>query len=281
MGIVAGAGLAVAGCVLQGILRNPLASPYTLGIASGAACGASFAIVLGAGIIQGGYGAGLQILNFYMLPICAFGFSLIPAFTVFSLAKFKEASPQTIIFAGIAMMYLFSASTSLLQYMGTEEQVAAVVYWMFGSLSKSDWTKLSLVSLVAFVSLPVFLKWSWDFNTLSSGDEVAKSLGVNVEKVRLEGLVLASLTTAMAVALLGTIGFVGLVAPHITRILIGEDHRFLLPASCLMGGVLMVAADTVARTIISPQVLPVGILTSFMGVPLFLYLIIKKRTGYG
>ncbi len=273
MAVVAGIAFAVAGTIMQGVLRNPLASPYTLGMASGAAFGAALAIVLGIGVLSSKSYGWLIVTN-------AFIFSLIPSFIVVSLAKLKGASPETLILSGIAMMYLFSAGTSLLQYVGREEDVAAVVYWLFGSLSKATWRNLRMVS---FTSLPLLipaLKLSWDFNALTAGDEVAKSLGVNVEMVRLGGVFLSSLLTAIPVCFLGTIGFIGLVAPHMARMIVGVDHRFLFPASGLLGALILLIADTAARTILSPIVLPVGVLTSFLGVPLFLYLMIRRRREY-
>lgn len=270
MAMVAGAGLAVAGTTMQVILRNPMASPYTLGIASGAGFGAALSIVMGETV------EGLQQTT----VVSAFIFSLIPAFVILGLTRLKRATPATMILAGIAMMYLFSAGMSLLQYLGTTEDVAAVVYWLFGNLSKATWLNLGVVAAITFPLLLPLFKWSWDFNALTSGDETATSLGVNVEQIRVGGMMLASLITAGAVAFLGTIGFIGLVAPHMTRMVIGGDHRFLLPASCLVGAVLLLASDTTARTILSPIVLPVGILTSFFGVPLFFYLIMRRGREY-
>lgn len=263
MAMVVGAGLAVAGTTMQVILRNPLASPYILGIASGAGFGAALSIVMGGATV-----------------VSAFIFSLIPAFVILGLIKHRGATPATMVLAGIAMMYLFSAGTSLLQYMGTHEDVAAVVYWLFGNLSKATWLNLKVVAAITLPLLIPLFKWSWDFNALTAGDETATSLGVNTAQIRVGGMMLASLITAVAVAFLGTIGFIGLVAPHMTRMVIGGDHRFLLPASALTGAVLLLASDTAARTLLSPIVLPVGILTSFFGVPLFLYLIMQRRREY-
>ena len=271
MSVVVGMGLAVAGTVMQGVLRNPLASPYTLGIASAAGFGAALAIISGIGF----FGA-----SYFWIASNAFLFALLSSFLVLGLARLKKASPETLILAGVAMMFLFSAMTSFLQYTGTTEDVAAVVFWLMGDLSKASWQKVGIVSLIVFGTFPWFMKHAWDFNTLTSGDETAKSLGVNVERVRLAAVMLSSLVTAGTVCFVGTIGFIGLVSPHISRMIIGADHRFLLPTSCLTGAILLLAADTAARTILSPLILPVGILTSFLGVPLFIYLIIKRRKEY-
>ena len=270
MGIVVGMGLAMAGAAMQGIVKNPLASPYTLGIASAAAFGAALAIIAR---------IGLGATNLWIVTN-AFFFALLSSFLVLGLTKLRRVTPGTLILVGVAMMFLFSAMTSLLQYMGTTEEVTAVVFWLMGNLSKATWSKIGIVSIIVFGTLPLFMKYAWDFNALNAGDETAKSLGVNTERVRLVGLVLVSLVTAGTICFVGTIGFIGLVSPHISRMIIGGDHRFLLPTSCLIGAVLLLAADTAARTILSPLILPVGILTPFLGVPLFVYLIIRRRREY-
>jgi iron complex transport system permease protein len=267
MGILSGMGLAIAGAAMQGILKNPLASEFTLGVSSAAGFGAALAIVLGAGFVGGEY---LIIGN-------AFIFTLIASFTVYGLAKYKGITPETLILAGIAIMYLFSAMTSFLQYVGHAEQVQEVVFWMMGSLGKSSWEKAGIISAILAVCLPYLIIKSWDINALGAGDETAKSLGVNVERTRVISMVLVSLITASIICFTGTIGFVGLVAPHITRMVIGGDHRFLLPGSALVGALLLLGADTLARTILAPVILPVGIMTSFLGVPFFVYLFMKRR----
>lgn len=270
MGILAGIGLAIAGTTMQGVVRNPLASPYTLGIASAAGFGAAFAIILGAGFVTGKY---LIIAN-------AFIFALLSASIIYGLSRHKGATPETMILAGIALMYLFSAMTGILQYFGEEEAVAEVVYWMFGSLGRATWDKLFFVFIILVICVPLLMLKSWDLNTLGAGDESAKSLGVNVDQTRVVCFALASFLTAGIVCFTGTIGFIGLVAPHMCRMVIGGDNRYLIPASGLLGAVLLLGADTVARRIIAPTILPVGLVTAFMGVPLFLYLILRRRREY-
>ena len=270
VGIAAGIGLAVAGSAMQGILRNPLASPYTLGIASAAGFGAALAILLGKGFVGGDY---LVVAN-------AFIFAMLASGVIIGIARFKGTRPETMILAGIAIMYLFSAMTSLLQYFGEAEDVNAVVFWMLGDLDKASWDQLGIISIILVLCVPLLLLKSWDLNVMAAGDETAKSLGVRVERVRMLTMALASLLTASIVCFTGTIAFIGLVSPHIARMSIGGDNRFLLPASALVGAVLLVAADMVARRIIAPNILPVGIMTSFIGVPLFFYLILRKRREY-
>jgi iron complex transport system permease protein len=270
MGILAGAGLGISGGVIQGVLRNPLASPYTLGISSGAGFGASLAILAGAGLGGGQY---LVIGN-------AFVFSLISAFLIIGLASQKGATPETMILAGIAMTCLFSSATTVLQYFGEADAVKEAVFWMVGDLGRVSWHKLFIVFLVIAVCLPLLLLKSWDLNIMGAGDETAESLGVSVKRTRILMMIVSTLLVASIVCFTGTIGFIGLVAPHIVRMVIGGDNRFLLPASGLVGAVLLLVSDTMARRIIAPIILPVGALTAFLGVPLFLYLILKKRREY-
>ena len=257
LGIVGGIGLAIAGAVMQGILKNPLASPFTLGISSAASFGAAAAIIMGAGFVGGEW---LIIGN-------AFVFTLLAAGAVYGLAKYKGITPETMILAGIAISYLFSAMTSFLQYVGHAEQVQEVVFWSMGSLGRSSWDKVWIVSAIIALCLPYLIIKSWDINAMGTGDETAKSLGVNVERTRVISMMLVSLITASVICFTGTIGFIGLVAPHITRMAIGGDHRFLIPASALVGALILLGADTLARTILAPVILPVGIMTAFLGVP--------------
>jgi iron complex transport system permease protein len=270
LSIIAGVGLAIAGAVMQGILKNPLASPFTLGISSAASFGAALAIILGAGFVGGEW---LVIGN-------AFVFTLIASMTVYGLAKYKGISPETMILAGIAIMYLFQAMTSFLQYIGHAEQVQEVVFWMMGSLGRSSWDRVWIVTGIVAICFPYLLLKSWDINALGAGDETATSLGVNVEKTRVICMMLVSLITASVICFTGTIGFIGLVSPHIVRMVIGGDHRFLLPASALVGGLLLLGADTAARTLLAPVILPVGIMTAFLGVPFFVYLFIKRNKEF-
>jgi iron complex transport system permease protein len=270
LAIVGGIGLAVAGAVMQGILKNPLASPFTLGISSAAGFGAALAIVMGAGFVGGEW---LIIGN-------AFIFTLLASGAVYGLAKYKGITPETMILAGIAIMYLFQAMTSFLQYIGHAEQVQEVVFWMMGSLGRSSWDKVWIVTGVIAICFPYLLLKSWDINAIGTGDETAKSLGVNVERTRVISMMLVSLITAAVICFTGTIGFIGLVSPHITRMVIGGDHRFLLPASALVGAMLLLGADTLARTILAPVILPVGIMTAFLGVPFFVYLFMRRKKEF-
>jgi iron complex transport system permease protein len=268
MGILGGGALGLAGAMMQGLLRNPLASPFTLGVASASGFGAALAITLGVGVL--GWGQWLIVGN-------AFLFALVASGAVFVLAQWRGMSKETMVLAGVAMMYLFSALTSLLQYMGDMEQVNAVVFWLLGSLERATWLRCGLVALVALATFPWMYSLSWDLNVMGSGDEAARSLGVSVKRVRTTGMFLASLATAGVICFSGTVGFVGLVAPHISRMLVGVDHRFHLLASMLTGAALLVTADLAARTVLAPHVLPLGIMTSCVGVPFFFYLVVRHR----
>ncbi len=271
LAIIAGAGLASSGAMTQGILRNPLATPYTLGISSAAGLGAAIAIILSKGIFVGKY----------VIVGNAFLFSLIPTFIILTLARVKGATPETMILAGIAMMYIFSAITTILMYFAEPEAVKSAYFWMVGDLGKASWGIIPPV----FVSLLIcffLLMWkTWDVNVMiTSGDEVAKSLGVNPERERMFVMLVSSFLTASIISFTGTIGFVCLVAPHICRMIIGGDYRYLLPASALFGGALLLICDTIARTILAPVILPVGVITNCLGGPMFLYLLLKRRKEY-
>ncbi len=257
--------------MLQGTLRNPLASPFTLGISGGAAFGAALAIILGAGF--SGTGRYLVIMN-------AFTFALLAAALVYGLSAVRGITAEAMVLAGVAMNFLFMALTSLLQYFGGAEEVKAVVFWLMGSLHTASWGRLIPVAVVSFVSLPLLLRRAWDLNALATGDEAARSLGTAVERVRVECMLLAVLLTASVICFTGIIGFVSLLAPHIARLIVGPDHRFLLPASAITGALVLLGADSLARTVVAPIELPVGIVTSFLGIPLFVYLLLRSKQVY-
>jgi len=274
--ILAGMALAVSGAVIQSLLRNPLASPFTLGISSASAFGAAFAIiVLGAGSHYASADDASLVNNPFILAGSAFTWSLASVAIIFTLSKYRGATPEIIILSGIIISSLFGAAISAMQYFADNIQLAAIVFWTFGDLARASWTELLLQALIIIPAMVFLFRQSWNYKALQSGDEYAKTLGIHPQKVRLTGLVLASLITAIVVAFYGVIAFVGLVVPHIIRRIIGGDELFLLPASALFGSLFLLLSDTLARTIISPVVLPVGILTSFIGAPLFLFLLIR------
>jgi len=272
--IIAGISLAVSGAVMQCTLRNPLASPYTIGISHGAMFGAASAIILFG--VGGAESTGKIFINSpYLVTSFAFLGSFVASLVIILLAKLRKFTPEAMILAGIAMGSLFSAGTMVIQYFANDLQLASMVFWTFGDLGRPLWPEVGIMGVIMTLSLVYFIYKRWDYNALESGEESAKSLGVDTEKTRLVSMLIAALLVSVNVAFLGIIGFVGLICPHLIRIIIGGDYRFLIPVSALFGAVLLLVSDTIARTIISPIVLPVGILTSFMGAPLFLYLLVK------
>ena len=266
LGLLAGGGLGIAGAVIQGILRNPMASPYTLGISSGASLGATLAIVLDISLLPGTLGI---VAN-------AFAGSLVCALLILFISAKKNASPVFMILTGIALMFLFSATTTLLQYFAEDEAVKQVVFWMVGSLGSADWMKIRVIAAVMAAAVILIRRHTWELNLLAFGDETAASLGVNVKKVRILTLLSSVLMTSTIVCFVGTIGFIGLVAPHICRMAMGGDNTYLIPMSGLLGGLLLAGADLFAANIIAPVEIPVGIITAYMGVPLFLLVIFRK-----
>ncbi|MCT4545305.1 MAG: iron ABC transporter permease [Vallitalea sp.] len=276
--IIAGAGLSVSGCVMQNNLRNPLASPATLGISNAAAFGANLAIIIfGAGSFRSLSADAVIINNPYIVTLSAFVLSMLATIVILLLAKLKSFAPQSIILAGVALGSLFSAGITLIQYFADDVQVAAAVFWTFGDLGRVSWNEVFIMFIIIGIALIYFMFKRWDYNALDSGQEVAKSLGVNVERVRFGGMFVSSLITAVSVSFLGIIGFIGLISPQIVRRIIGGDHRFLIPISAICGSIILLFADTLARTIIAPVILPVGAITSFLGAPLFLYLLIRGQ----
>jgi iron complex transport system permease protein len=274
--IVAGMGLAVAGIAMQSILRNPLGSPYTLGISNAGAFGAAFAvIVLGTGVMQSRVADAVTINNPYVTTIMAFVFCLVATALILLIARIRGASPEVMILTGVALASLFTAGTMFLQFFANDTQLAAVVFWTFGDVGRASWPELALMAVIVAGATLFFIWNRWNYNAIDAGDETAKGLGVNVERVRLIGMVVAALVTAVIVAFLGVIGFVGLVCPHMARRIIGDDQRYLIVGSCVMGAVLLLAADTVARLIVAPYVLPVAVITAFLGAPVFIYLLLR------
>lgn len=272
LGALVGSGLAVAGCAMQGLFKNPMASPYILGISSGAAFGASLAIVLGIGL-----GAGI-----FAVPLVAFVFAIITIFLVYNIAKAGGRVPmETLLLAGIAVGAFFAAQVSLMKYIAGEE-LRSIVFWLMGGLWASSWDKVAIAFPLILLGLAVIMLFSRDLNIMLMGEEHALDLGINVESVKKIVLIFASLVTAAAVSVSGIIGFVGLIIPHIMRIIVGPDHRILLPSSCLVGAMLLIWTDTLARSIIQPTELPVGIITASLGAPFFLYLLRRRKriTGW-
>ncbi|MGC0366665.1 iron complex transport system permease protein [Rhodococcus sp. 27YEA15] len=274
LSLVAGAALAVAGVLFQGLLRNPLVSPYTLGIAPAAAFGASYAIVfIGSGA------AGLS--SSVWVVIGALTVAIISSIFVLALGATKRGDPSTLILLGIAVTQFFTAATSALQFTADQETLALITQWMWGSVNGAIWSQVLIVAVLFFVAYPFVQRKAGSVNAIAfAGDDAAKSLGVPVAQTRLSLIAVAVVLTAVTISFTGIIGFVGLVAPHIARLLIGSNHRFLLPFSAIVGGLLLVVADSVGRTVLNPAVVPVGIVDALIGAPVFLYLILAKKRAH-
>jgi iron complex transport system permease protein len=269
MALIAGAGLAAAGATMQGILRNPLVSSYVLGISSAAGFGAALAIVLGISVAA---------LSGYLVVGNAFIFCLIAMIIVYMIARVRGMSSESVILAGVAVGFLFSALISLIQYISpTSNAVQTIVFWLMGGLHTATWQNIILCFPLVAVAVILMMLQAWNINVMSMGEEVAVSLGVNSKRVLAINMVLETTATAGIIAFTGIIGFVDLIAPHIARMLVGNDYRYLIPCSVLVGAFMLLAADTVGRLIIMPTEIPVGIVTSLLGVPFFIYLLVRKR----
>jgi len=273
LAVIAGAGLAASGVAMQGVLKNPLVSPYILGISSGAGFGAALAIALGIGVVTQ-YGGYIVVAN-------AFVFSILAMLMVYGIARLRGVTPESVILAGVAVGYLFSAMLSLIQFIAPEHAaVRAVVFWLLGGLSTATWESILIVLPIVLVAMALIMRHSWDMNVMSLGEEVAMSIGVNSKQVIVMCMALATLVTASIVSFTGVIGFICLVSPHISRMMIGSDHRFLLPCSIVLGACLLLCADTLARLVLMPSEVPVGIVTALIGVPFFLYLLLSRRRQF-
>ncbi len=269
MAVVVGAALAIAGAEMQTILNNPLASPFTLGISAAAGFGAALALVLGVSVIP--------IAGIYLISVNAFFFAVLASMIIYVLSSLRGVTVETVVLLGIALVFLFSSLLALLQYIASEQALQQVVFWTLGSLVKATWPKIGIGIAVLLVTTPVFVRQVWTLTALRLGDEKALSMGINVKKLRLQVLISVSVLAAAAVAFVGTIGFVGLVGPHVARMLVGEDQRFFLPMSAITGAILLSAASIVSKSIIPGAIFPIGIITSLVGVPFFLSLILAKR----
>lgn len=272
MAVVVGTALGIAGAEMQTILDNPLASPYTLGISAAAGFGAALALVLGVGFFP--------FAEELFVPLNAFFFSFICCLAIFFIVKKIDGTAETIVLTGIALLFLFHSMIAFLEYVASEDELQAVVFWLFGSLSRATIPRVAVVLAVLIIIIPGFALDAWKLTALRLGDDKAKSLGVNVEKLRLKTFVLISILTATAVCFVGTIGFVGLVAPHISRMLVGEDQRYFMPLAALCGALLLSAASIVSKLVIPGAIFPIGIATSFIGVPFFLSMILRKRRNF-
>lgn len=269
LGLLVGLSLAISGGVMQGIFHNPLASPYILGIASGASAGAALVVIL-------------NMKSIFALPLGAFFGGAVVVALVYKLAEGRggKTSIYTLILAGVALGALFSALTSFLIFLAAgSERIREIVFWIMGGLGRANWIYFYILMPTVAFGLLVIIIFSRDLNALALGEEGAMHLGIDAETVKRILLGTTTLLTSAAVAFAGTIGFIGLITPHMMRLLMGPDHRFLLPATALAGAIFLIWADTAARIILQPAELPVGIITAFFGAPFFLYLLKTRRGG--
>ena len=269
MAVLVGAMLGAAGAEMQTILNNPLADPFTLGISSAAAFGAALAIVLGVEVLP--FGGNM------LITISAFLFALFTASLLYLFTRLRGATSETMILIGIALLFTFNALLGLLQYAATDVELMQIVFWMMGSLSRASWDKLAVCAVVLVLVVPYFLYRSWALTALRLGDDRAASLGIDAQKLRVRILIGVSLLAATAVSFVGTIAFVGLVGPHIARLLVGEDQRFFLPLSMLAGALMMSLTSLVSKSVTPGVIYPVGIITALIGIPFFISLILSVR----
>jgi len=269
MAVTVGASLSVAGVQMQTILSNPLASPFTLGISAAASFGAALALVGGVAIFPGAVE--------YMVPINAFLMAMLAAMFIHFASTMRGVSVETIVLLGIALVFTFNAALSLLEYLASEQALAAVVFWTMGSLTKATWPKVYVTAAILVLTVPLFMKNAWALTALRLGDDKAASMGVNVRRLRLQTMLTVSLLAAIPVSFVGTIGFIGLVGPHIARMVVGEDQRFFLPGSVICGALLLSVTSVVSKVLIPGAILPIGVITALVGVPFFFVLIFSNR----
>ena len=273
--ILIGVILGASGTAMQSVLRNPMASPFTLGISSAAALGVAVVILLGVGgSVRGVF---LAYSNPYIIPIFAFAFALIQTFIVLLLAYRAGLSERALVLTAIAMNFFYQALLSLVQYLKLNElQVALIVFWSFGDVSRVGWVELKIIAIAAIALLIYFIARALDFDLMSLGDDVASASGVNPKRVRLEASIAATIGASIVTAFTGVIAFLCLVSPHIARLIVGNNHRYLIPESMIVAAILLIAADSIGRFVLSPVTLPVGITLSLIGSPLLVYLLLRR-----
>ena len=271
MAVVVGFALGLAGAEMQTILNNPLASPFTLGVSSAAAFGAALAIVLGIGIPG--------IPDQWFISANAFIFALFAALMLDGITRWTRVATSGVVLFGIALVFTFNALVSMMQFIASEDTLQGLVFWTMGSLARASWDKLGILFGVFAVLLPLSMMSSWKLTALRLGEDRAVSFGIDVRRLRLTTLLRISILSALAVAFVGPIGFIGLVVPHLMRLWLGPDHRGLIPGSLLAGAILLLLADTLARTVAAPAEIPVGLLTSLLGAPWFLWLVFRRENS--
>ena len=267
MAIIVGGSLGVGGAEMQTLLNNPMASPYTLGMAAAAGFGAALVLYLG----SFGLSTGIAV------PIGAFVCCIVSTSLLFSLASLRHITSGQLILAGIALLFLFQSLLSLVQFVSSPELSQQILFWLFGSLTKATWTNVTIVAAITLLCSLLLLADAWKLTALRMGEERAKSLGVNVTRLRLKTLIIVAVMTATATSFVGIIGFIGIVAPNMARMMVGEDQRFFLPTAFLIGAFLLSTAAVFTKIIVPGALFPIGIVTAIIGVPFFFWLIIKGQ----
>lgn len=278
--VTAGAGLSISGLVMQTCLNNPMASPSTLGVSNAAVFGANLSIIA----FAGGYlSTGHNLSNYtagvnpYAASLMAFLFSVLSILLILGLCRLRSFVPNVVVLAGIAMGSVWNAATTILQFYATDVGISAAVIWNFGDLGRATYRTDFIMAVVTAAGLLFFWLMAWKYNALLSGDAMSKSMGINVDGLRFLSLLMASVITAVCVSFLGTIGFVGIICPHMTKKLLGQDHRFSIPISALSGSLLLLVADTLSRSMGNGSALPVGAITTLLGAPFFAAIIFSGK----
>lgn len=278
--IIAGAGLALSGLIMQTCLNNPMASPSTLGVSNAAVFGANLSIIAFSGgfLATGNNPSNWDVgANPYSTSLLAFVFAVISVLMILGLCSLRSFSPNVVVLAGLALSAVWTAATTFLQYYATDVGLSAAVVWSFGDLGRATYRTDTIMAIVVAIGFVYFMVMSWQFNALLSGDATARTMGIHVDALRFVSMLLASLITAVCVSFLGVIGFVGIICPHITKKIMGQDHRVSIPVTALTGILLLLCADTLSRTIGSGSALPVGAITSLLGAPFFLAIIFSGK----
>ena len=269
MALVVGATLAVGGAEIQTLLNNPMASPYTLGLAAAAGFGASIVIAFGS------FGLPVQVA----VPIGAFVMTMLAYGILFLFASKRRFNSEMLVLVGIALLFIFQSLLSLVQFISAPEVSQQILFWLFGSLNKATWQSLIIIIVVTTICVALLSKELWKLTALRLGEDRAASLGINLQVLRIKVLVLVAMMTATAISFVGVIGFIGLVAPHVARMLLGEDQRFFLPGAMLVGAAFLSLSSVLSKVIIPGALFPVGIVTSFIGVPFFFWIILNNKRG--
>lgn len=274
LGILVGAALGIAGAAMQGIFRNPLADPGLVGVSSGAALGAVLVIVLGSSVLS----SFVIFWGYFALPLAAFAGGLLVTFLIYKIAsKDGRTDVGLMLLAGIAINAIAGAATGVLTYFADDAELRSLTFWSMGSIASASYTDIVMITFPILLTLLVLPWFARDLNAFLMGEAVSQHMGFHVKRLKVVVISLTALAVGSAVAVSGMIGFIGLVAPHLVRLLIGPDHRYLLIGSALMGAILVVASDMVARSLLSPAELPIGLVIAAFGGPFFLSLLVKSK----